>query len=142
MDKNINYKKASWVIIKNKNNEYLLFNKKKSGLWTFVGWKADDWEDYYDCAIRELEEEAWISWVVLELFTCTKSFHSNKHWIEKTFIWTVENDIQILNRETHVFNTYCFKKIEDFPPLHKFESYDHPIVWQLKWEEPRKLTHD
>lgn len=142
MDKNIKYQKSGWVIVKNKNNQYLILKKKKTWLWGFTWWKVKQWETHLECAIRELSEEASISWIKLELFSCTTSFHNDIHWLEKTYIWEVEDGVMPVITEIDVFSEYKFVSIEQLPPLEEFGWYAHCKVRQLKWEEKRKLTHD
>lgn len=138
----ISYQKSAGAIIQNNKEQYLILRKKKTWLWGFTWWKVEQWETYLECATRELYEEASIRWIELELFSCTTTFHNNTHWLEQTYIWQIDDNIKPIITETEVFSEYKFVWIEEFPPLEEFEWYAHCKVRQLKWEEPRKLTHN
>ena len=138
----MNYKKGTWIIIKNTNNEILFLKKRSNWLWTLPWWKIENWESNIDWAYRELKEETWIKDVKLRLFSCTRSFTNNQYWLETTYIWYVENNVEVLNKEIDIFEWYEFFKLDQLPDLEEIEKYDHVIIGQLKGEVEIKINHD
>ena len=95
------------LLIKRKNNPF-------ENHWALPGGFINMDETALQSTQRELEEETGITWIKLELFSCTTSYSYEKHWKEKTFIWTIKNDREIKNREKDIFKWFTFVKLEDF----------------------------
>jgi 8-oxo-dGTP pyrophosphatase MutT (NUDIX family) len=137
----ISYREATWIIVRNKKWEILFLKRISNRLLTIPWWKKEANETSIECAYRELEEETGIKEISLELYTYTISFTNDIYWKETTYIWEVENDIKLINKESEIFSEMKFFNLNDLPDKKFIEKYDHIIIDQLKWLVARNLEH-
>jgi len=101
------------IFLKKNKIEFLLLQNKNWGHRWFPKWHIEKWEQIINSAIREFEEETWISKYYLHIlsdnfFIENYSFF-DKFWnkIEKTVkyrIWIVDTDFDIQIQEKEILN--------------------------------------
>lgn len=93
--------KAVIVYLFDKNWNILLGKGKRwpnKGRRNWYGWKFDEGEDEYQCALRELKEESWIVlqkkdlqiiWILNHIFD-----EDGKNWLTYIFMWRYDWEAQ------------------------------------------------
>lgn len=89
---------TAWVIII-MNNKILLVKRPSDtkafpNAWSFPWWKLENWETLEKCAIRECQEEAWVTPINLSKYSFYEYEWNTFKTISHLFTWNIENNIQ------------------------------------------------
>lgn len=118
--------RVSALLIKNTKWQYLLaqrgYNKKNNPwVWSFsVAWTIEEWENYDENIVHEIEEEIWIKWLKFEKLKKIRKYGKHNFFVQ-FFIAILDKEIREFTPEEN--------QVEQVRRFTKEEI----LVWEFEW---------